>query len=54
MAPQRRLLDLTGSGPLDIDLPRSRISPLAALPEAMAAAARANNFECVVIDHHEA
>jgi NADPH:quinone reductase-like Zn-dependent oxidoreductase len=49
----RRLLDLIRSGLLDINLLRSRVYPLAALPEAMEAAARASNFECVVMDHRE-
>jgi alcohol dehydrogenase len=49
----RRLLDLIRSGLLDMDLLRARIYPLAALPEAIDCAARANNFECVVIDHRE-
>jgi threonine dehydrogenase-like Zn-dependent dehydrogenase len=50
----RRLLDLIRSGLLDINLLRSRVYPLAALPEAMEVAAQASNFECVVMDHHEA
>jgi len=50
----RRLLDLIRSGLLDINLLRSRVYPLAALPEAIEAAAQASNFECVVMDHHEA
>ncbi|MCX4163054.1 MULTISPECIES: zinc-binding dehydrogenase [Paraburkholderia] len=49
----RRLLDLLRSGLLDMNLLRSRVYPLSALPEAMAVAAHASNFECVVIDHHE-
>ncbi|SOE95452.1 alcohol dehydrogenase [Burkholderia sp. D7] len=48
----RRLLDLIRCGLLDINLLRSRVYPLAALPGAMEAAAQASNFECVVMDHH--
>ncbi|PCE24007.1 alcohol dehydrogenase [Paraburkholderia acidicola] len=49
----RRLLDLLRSGLLDMNLLRSRVYPLSALPEAMEAAAHASNVECIVIDHHE-
>lgn len=47
----RRLLDLARSGQLDLTALRPRVYPLAALPEAMDAAAAATSFECVVIDH---
>lgn len=49
----QHLLHLIRSGLLDIDLLRSRVYPLDALPEAMEAASRASNFECVVMDHRE-
>ncbi len=45
----RRLLDLLRSGLLDIDPIRPRVYPLAALPEAMEAAASAGNLECIVM-----
>jgi alcohol dehydrogenase len=45
----RRLLDLLRSGLLDITPIRPRVYPLAALPEAMEAAASAGNLECVVM-----
>ena len=45
----RRLLDLLRSGLLDISPIRPRVYPLAALPEAMEAAAAAGNLECVVV-----
>jgi alcohol dehydrogenase len=44
-----RLLDLIRSGLLDIRKIRPRIYPLAALPEAMEVAARAGNFETIVV-----
>ena len=43
------LLDLLRSGLLDIRAIRPRAFPLARLPEAMEAAAHANNLECVVV-----
>ena len=45
----RRLPDLLRSGLLDISAIRPRVYPLAALPEAMEAAATAGNFECIVM-----
>jgi alcohol dehydrogenase len=45
----RRLLDLLRAGMLDISAIRPRIYPLAALPEAMEAAATAGNLECIVM-----
>jgi alcohol dehydrogenase len=45
----RRLLDLLRSGLLDISAIRPRVYPLAALPEAMEAAASASNLECIVM-----
>jgi alcohol dehydrogenase len=45
----RRLLDLLRSGQLDIRAIRLRVYPLAALPEAMEAAATAGNLECIVM-----
>jgi alcohol dehydrogenase len=45
----RRLLDLLRSGLLDISAIRPRVYPLAALPEAMEAAASAGNLECIVM-----
>jgi alcohol dehydrogenase len=45
----RRLLDLLRSGLLDISAIRPRVYPLAALPEAMEAAAGAGNLECIVM-----
>jgi alcohol dehydrogenase len=45
----RHLLDLLRSGLLDISPIRPRVYPLAALPEAMEAAADAGNLECVVM-----
>jgi alcohol dehydrogenase len=45
----RRLLDLLRSGLLDIRAIRPRVYPLAALPEAMEAAAGAGNLECIVM-----
>jgi alcohol dehydrogenase len=45
----RRLLDLLRSGLLDIRAIRPRVFPLAALPEAMEAAATAGNLECIVM-----
>jgi alcohol dehydrogenase len=45
----RRLLDLLRSGLLDISPIRPRVYPLAALPEAMEAAATAGNLECIVM-----
>ena len=45
----RRLLDLLRTGLLDISPIRPRVFPLAALPEAMEAAAAADNLECVVV-----
>jgi hypothetical protein len=45
----RRLLDLLRSGLLDIRPIRPRVFPLAALPEAMEAAAVAGNLECIVV-----
>ncbi|CAB3808602.1 zinc-binding dehydrogenase [Paraburkholderia fynbosensis] len=49
----RRLLDLVRSGQLDLAKLHPRVYPLAALPEAMEAAACASSFECVVIDHEQ-
>jgi alcohol dehydrogenase len=45
----RRLLDLLRSGLLEIRAIRPRVYPLAALPEAMEAAATAGNLECIVM-----
>jgi alcohol dehydrogenase len=45
----RRLLDLLRSGLLDITPIRPRTYPLAALPEAMEAAATAGNLELIVM-----
>jgi alcohol dehydrogenase len=45
----RRLLDLLRCGLLDTSAIRSRVFPLAALPEAMEAAATAGNLECIVM-----
>ena len=45
----RLLLDLLRCGLLDISAIRPRVFPLAALPEAMAAAATAGNLECIVM-----
>lgn len=45
----RRLLGLMRAGLLDISVIRPRCFPLAALPQAMAAAEAAGNLECVVI-----
>lgn len=45
----RRLLDLLRSGLLDISAIRPRVYPLAALPEAMEAAATVGNLECIVM-----
>jgi alcohol dehydrogenase len=45
----RRLLDLLRGGLLDISAIRPRVYPLAALPEAMEAAASAGNLECIVM-----
>jgi len=45
----RRLIGLLRAGLLDISAIRPRCFPLAALPEAMEAAARAGNLECVVV-----
>jgi alcohol dehydrogenase len=45
----RRLLDVLRSGLLDLSAIRPRVYPLAALPEAMEAAASAGNLECVVV-----
>lgn len=45
----RRLLDLLRSGLLDITPIRPRVYPLAALPEAMEAAAAAGNLEYIVV-----
>jgi alcohol dehydrogenase len=45
----QRLLDLLRSGLLDIRVILRRVYPLAALPEAMEAAATAGNLECVVM-----
>jgi len=45
----RRLLDLLRSGLLDISPIRPRVYPLAALPEAMEAAASAGNLEYIVV-----
>ncbi len=45
----RRLLDLVRSGLLDISPIRPRVYPLAALPEAMDAAAIAGNLEYIVV-----
>src|ERR1700754_1638479 len=45
----RRLLDLLGSGLLDISAIRPRVFALADLPTAMEAAASAGNLECIVM-----
>jgi len=45
----RRLLDLLRSGLLDMSPIRPRVYPLAALLEAMEAAAAAGNLECIVV-----
>jgi alcohol dehydrogenase len=45
----RRLLDLLPDGPLDISPIRPRVYTLAALPEAMEAAATAGNLERVMV-----
>ncbi len=45
----QRLLELLRNGLLDISPIRPRVYPLAALPEAMEAAATASNLECVVM-----
>jgi alcohol dehydrogenase len=45
----RRLLDLLRCGLLDISAIRPRVFPLAALPEAIEAAATAGNLECIVM-----
>ncbi|WP_137927981.1 zinc-binding dehydrogenase [Cupriavidus sp. 2SB] len=47
-----RLFDLVRAGLLDMTPIRPIVFPLAALPEAMDAAATSSNFECVVMDHH--
>jgi alcohol dehydrogenase len=44
-----RLLELVRAGLLDLGAVRARVFPLAALPEAMERAARADNLECVVV-----
>ncbi|HWL88234.1 MAG TPA: zinc-binding dehydrogenase [Polyangiaceae bacterium] len=49
----QRLLDLVRSGQLDMNAIRPRVYPLAALPEAMESAAKANHFECIVMQHEE-
>jgi len=46
----RWLLDLVRSGLLDIGPIRPRLSPLAALPDAMEAAAQAGNFETIAVE----
>ena len=46
----RRLLDLVRAHLLDISLIRPHVFPLAALPEAMEAAAKAGSLECVVVE----
>ncbi len=45
----RRLLELLRNGLLDISPIRPHVYPLAALPEAMEAAATASNLECIVM-----
>jgi alcohol dehydrogenase len=50
----RRLLDLLRSGLLDISPIRPRVYPLAALPEAMEAAATAGNLEYIVVQPQRA
>jgi alcohol dehydrogenase len=45
----RRLLDLLRTGRLDISPIIPKVFPLAALPEAMEAAATAQSLECVVV-----
>lgn len=49
----RRLLDLVRSGQLDMEAIRPHVHPLHALPIAMEAAAKAGNFECIVMQHEE-
>lgn len=49
----RRLLDLVRVGQLNVSAIRPRVFPLAALPEAMEAAASAGNLECVVIENQK-
>jgi alcohol dehydrogenase len=44
-----RLLDLVRSGLLDLGKICPRVYPLAALPEAMEAAAKAGSFESIVV-----
>ncbi|MFC4276494.1 quinone oxidoreductase family protein [Achromobacter aloeverae] len=46
-----RLLDLVRSGQLDLGPIRPRTLPLSELPQAMALAGKAGNFECVVMLH---
>ncbi len=48
-AEYRRLIDIVRAGLLDIHQIRPIVFPLEALPEASEAAARAGNFECVVV-----
>ncbi len=45
----QRLLDLYRSGLLDLSAIQARTYPMAALPEAMAAAAKAGGFDCVIV-----
>jgi alcohol dehydrogenase len=45
----RRLLDLVRGSLIDTTSIRARVYPLAALPDAMEAAATANNLECIVV-----
>jgi alcohol dehydrogenase len=45
----RRLIGLLRTGLLDISPIRPVCFPLAALPEAMEAAAKATNLECIVV-----
>ena len=47
----RRLLDLIRSGLIDLSALRPQVLPLSELPQAMALAGRASNFECVVMQH---
>jgi len=47
----RRLLDLMRSGQIDLSVIRPRILPLSELPQGMALASDASNFECVVMRH---
>ena len=49
----RRLLDLIGTGRLDINVIQPHVFPLAALPQAMEAAATAGSLECVVMKNQE-